>query len=347
MRLPQMRSGAVTIADVAAAAGVSIGTASKALNGHGRMRPETRDGVSAAADRLGNQPNAAARALQQGKSFTVGILTTDRIGRFSIPLMSGAEHTLGAGEMSVFLCDARDDPEREQHYLRTLLGRRVDGIIVTGRRTDARLSISALVPVPVVYAFIRSEDPADCSVVPDEARGSALAVEHLIGEGRSRIRHVTGPARHHSARVRAAAHERCLDAHGLPITAPMFGEWSESWGRTAATALIASHPDTDAIVCGSDQIARGVVEGLRQYGASVPERVAVVGFDNWDVMALGCQPSLTTIDMDIEGLGRRAAELLLSAIGGSVRPGVQLHEPRLVVRDSSVCRPPRTEAVRQ
>ncbi|HYY09569.1 MAG TPA: LacI family DNA-binding transcriptional regulator, partial [Kineosporiaceae bacterium] len=113
----------MTIADVAAAAGVSLGTVSKAMNGRGRMRPETRQRVQAVAAQMGYQPNVSARALQGGSSYTVGILSTDRIGRFSIPIMSGAEHTLGAGEMSVFLCDARDDQIREQYYLRTLLSR--------------------------------------------------------------------------------------------------------------------------------------------------------------------------------------------------------------------------------
>ncbi|MBR7839399.1 LacI family DNA-binding transcriptional regulator, partial [Actinospica durhamensis] len=119
-------------------AGVSVGTASKALNDRGSMREETRARVRQAADRLGFQIDAVARSLQTGRSYTVGMITTDSIGRFSIPVMLGVEDTLGAGQMSVLLCDARDDRIREQYYLKTLLSRRVDGIIVTGRRTDPR-----------------------------------------------------------------------------------------------------------------------------------------------------------------------------------------------------------------
>jgi LacI family transcriptional regulator len=328
----------VTIADVAAAAGVSLGTVSKAMNGRGRMRPETRQRVQAVAAQMGYQPNVSARALQGGSSYTVGILSTDRIGRFSIPIMSGAEHTLGAGEMSVFLCDARDDQIREQYYLRTLLSRRVDGIIVTGRRTDERPSISAAVPVPVVYAFIRSDDPADTSVVPDERLGVELALSHLLATGRRSIGHITGPRHHHSALLRATESAAFLAERGglALVTEPFFGEWSEAWGRNAAERLLAAAPETDAIFCGSDQVARGVVQGLQRIGKSVPGDVAVVGFDNWDVMALGCQPPLTTLDMDLEGLGRRAAEQLLRAIGGTPAPGVQLHPPQLVIRESTV-----------
>src|SRR3981189_2150255 len=116
-----------TIRDVAALAGVSIGTASKALNGQGKLRDETRERVAAAAPQLGCGPNGLARGLLAGRTYTVGVITTDSFGRFSIPVMLGAEDALGAGQISVLLCDGRGDRIREQHYLRTLLGRRVDG----------------------------------------------------------------------------------------------------------------------------------------------------------------------------------------------------------------------------
>ena len=142
-----------TIRDVAADAGVSIGTASKALNGQGRLRPETSERVAEAARRLGFAPNPLAQALLAGRTYTVGMITTDSFGRFSIPVMLGAEDALGAGRISVFMCDTRDDPERERRYLEMLTGRRVDGLIVTGRRIEPRPAIGAGLGVPVVYAM--------------------------------------------------------------------------------------------------------------------------------------------------------------------------------------------------
>ena len=327
---------AVTIAEVAALAGVSVGTASKALNGRGSMRPETRQRVRQAADRLGFVANAAARSLHSGRTYTVGMITTDSIGRFSIPLLIGAEDALGAGQVSVFLCDARDDPIREQYYLRTLLSRNVDGIIVTGRRTQARAPIAAGLHVPVVYAFISSADPQDCSVVPDEADGARRAVRHLLATGRRRIAHVTGPEHHHSATVRAVATEQTLGGDGLELALPvLFGEWSEAWGRQAASILLAAGAEVDGIFCGSDQIARGVAEALREAGRTIPGDVALVGFDNWDVMVDGCRPALTSIDMDLEGIGRTAAELLLAAINGDPVRGRRTRPCRLVPRAST------------
>jgi LacI family transcriptional regulator len=316
---------AATIRDVAALAAVSVGTASKALNGRGSLRPDTVDRVRRAAEELDFRPNPAARSLHAGRTFTVGMITTDTIGRFSIPLLIGAEDTLGAGQMSVLLCDARDDPIRERHHLKVLLGRRVDGIVVTGRRAGRRPSLGADLGVPVVYAFLASADDRDCSVVPDEAGGARLVAEHLHALGRRRVAVITGPEHHYSARVRAA---------GAPLVAPpLYGSWSEAWGRQGIGMLLAQGHDVDAVICGSDQIARGAADALREAGRSVPGDVALTGFDNWDVMTLASRPPLTSVDMDLEGLGRAAAGLLLVAIDGHPSPGIHLHSPKLVIRD--------------
>jgi len=331
------RQRVATIRDVAALAGVSVGTASKALNGRGSLRADTVARVRQAAEQLDFRPSVTARGLHAGRTYTVGMITTDIIGRFSIPLLIGVEDTLGAGQISVLLCDARDDAIRERHHLRVLLSRRVDGIIVTGRRAGTRAPIGTGPGVPVVYAFLASSDAGDCSVVPDEEGGSRLAADHLLTVGRRHIAHVTGPEHHHSARVRARAVTARLAEAGLtPATEPLYGEWSESWGRQAAGILLARGARFDGVHCGSDQIARGLTDALREAGRRVPEDVAVTGFDNWDVMTTASRPPLTSVDMDLEGLGRAAAELLLQAIEGDPRPGTHRHPAKLVIRGSTI-----------
>ncbi|WP_329003568.1 LacI family transcriptional regulator [Kribbella sp. NBC_00709] len=320
------------IRDVAALAGVSASTASKALNDTGQLREETRARVRRAAEQLGFMPDSRGRALSSGRSFTVGLITTDSSGRFSIPIMLGAEDTLSAGEMALVLCDTRDDPLREQHYLKSLVSRRVDGIIVTGRRTEPRAPID--VPIPVVYAFSPSTDPRDTSVIVDDHGGVGSAVRHLLSLGRSKIAHVTGPDTHHSARIRAAA---TIEAAGDAFAGePLHGEWSERWGRHAVDVLLRTEPTVDAIACGSDQIARGVCDRLRELGRSVPGDIAVTGYDNWSVMALASRPPLTTVDMELEELGRRTANLLLDAIAGSTHPGPMELPTRLITRESTL-----------
>jgi LacI family transcriptional regulator len=333
----QERDVRVTLAHVARAAGVSVATASRALRGDGRMRDETRERVTVAADRLGFQPNQAARALLTGRTWTVGLLTTDGIGRFSTPVLLGAEDALGAGRISVLLCDTRGDAEREQRQVATLLARQVDGIIVTGRRTDPRPPLAGLRGVPTVYALAPSTDPADLSVGTDDAGGARLAVDHLLGGGRRRIAHVTGPAHHAAARLRAAATRQRLAEAGLGLAGPgaLHGDWSEAWGRDATRALLAAAPDTDAFFCGSDQLARGVTDALRELGRRVPDDIAVVGYDNWETMALAARPPLTTVDLDLPEVGRRAALRLLGAIDGRPAPGVEFVPCALVVRRSA------------
>jgi LacI family transcriptional regulator len=314
---------------------VSIGTASKALNGRGQLRVETRRRVLAAAEQLAFTPSPLARGLLANRSFTVGLITADSFGRFSIPVMLGAEDALGTGQVSVLLCDGRGDPIRERHHVRTLLSRKVDGIIVAGRRTDPRPPIAPELAIPVVYAMTQSEDPGDLSLIPDDERGGALAVRHLITVGRTRIAHVTGPERFASARLRAAGAASAMADAGLAAGDVLFGEWSEEWGRQAARAVLKTRPRTDAIFCGSDQIARGAADALREAGRRVPADIALVGYDNWDVFATTTRPPLTTVDMCLVELGSLAARRLLEGIDGTRGHGVERLPCRLVIRASS------------
>jgi LacI family transcriptional regulator len=114
----------------------------------------------------------------------------------------------------------------------------------------------------------------------------------------------------------------------------MYGEWSEAWGREAVARLIARNQQVDAIFCGSDQIARGAVDGLRDRGVRVPGDIAVVGFDNWEIIAAATRPPLTTVDMNLYELGRQAGLRLLDRIDGRDDEGVVRLPCTLVVRDS-------------
>lgn len=329
-----------TLSDVARAAGVSIATASKALNGRDQVAPATRERVVRAAEQLAFSPNQQAQSLVAGRTGTVGLLTSDLEGRFVIPILMGAEDAFGAGQVNVFLCDARGDTIREQHHLRALLSRRVDGIIVVGRQTDPRPSLGADIPVPVVYAYAPSDSPADVSVTPDNRAGGRMALEHLLACGRTRIAHVTGDPTYIAARDRADGVLEAAREAGIQLVAePMFSEWSEHWGRAAADLLLERHPDIDGIVCGSDQIARGVLDTIRDRGRTVPDDVAVIGYDNWEVLTTNARPELTSIDANLQQLGRTAALRIFEAIEGKrAEPGIDHLPVRLVIRGSTIAR---------
>lgn len=251
-------------------------------------------------------------------------------------MLLGAEDAFGAGEMAVLLCDARGDAIREQHHLRALLSRRVDGLIVVGESTNPRPSVSKDLPVPVVYAYGPSEDPSDVSFVPDDVGAAAMAVNHLLALGRRRIAHVTGPAHYKAARDREEGLRRALAEAGVQQAGQtLSGVWSQRWGRHAAEMLLMAEPEIDAVFCGSDQIAAGFVEAVRERGRRVPDDLAVVGYDNWEVLSTETRPALTTVDMNLEVLGRTAAQHLFAAIDGKATPGVHTLPCQLVIRDST------------
>ncbi|GIH02752.1 LacI family transcriptional regulator [Rhizocola hellebori] len=325
-----------TLTDVARQAGVSIATASKALNERDEVAPATRRRVLKAAEELAFRPNAMARGLSSGRTRTIGLLTDELGGRFAIPILLGVENTAGNEEMSVLLCDARGDAIRRQHYLRTLLARSVDGLIVLGETNDVRASLADQIAVPVVYVYGESDNPQDLSIVSDDRGGSRLAAEHLLAQGRRAIGHITGEPTYRAARERAESlGETLAEAKQQIVGGPMFGDWTQQWARHAARTLLAAHPHLDAIFCGSDQLAVGVADTLHQMGVRIPDDVALVGYDNWEVFSAQSRPPLTTIDLNLQEIGAAAARYLFRALAGEDLSGIIRHPTRLVVREST------------
>ncbi|WP_152048648.1 LacI family DNA-binding transcriptional regulator [Aureimonas psammosilenae] len=322
-----------TIRDVASAAGVSVSTASNALNDIGRTSPETRERVRRIAKEIGFRPNALARSLVSRRSHTVGILTNDTYGRLTLPMTAGVSEALLDEGVSVFLCPTNNDPRLARLHLEALLDKQVDGLIFTATRIDLPPPPAlADLPIPVVHAF--SEGPADrVSFVPDDEQGARLAVDHLMALGRKRVVHVTGPMDYLAVRRRASVYRGLIGANADVLS----GEWTEEWGREAVEKLFAGPgAKPDAVFCGSDEIARGVIDALRDRGVRVPSDVAVMGFDNWEVVSRQTRPPLSTIDMELKALGRRVGEAILALCRSEPVPfGITRMPCSLVLRHSS------------
>lgn len=328
----------ITIYDVAEAAQVSTATASKALNGTGRLAVETRDRIKRIAQELGFRPNALARSLTSRRSFTVGLLTNDTYGRFTLPVMTGVSEGLIDHGVSVFLCSVDDNPELARIHVEAMLDKQVDGIIATGKRIDKPLPVDlSRLPVPVVYAL--TTGPADAvTLAPDDRQGAEEATRHLIARGRRRIVHITGPASFQVVHERAEAYAAALAEAGVGLAPPrvLNGTWSEHWGHDAVAALWAETERPDGLFCGNDQIARGAIDALRERGVAVPDDVSVVGFDNWEIVAAETRPPLTTIDMNLKELGRQAGLTLVRFVNGETVKGGLCRLPcSLVARASS------------
>ncbi|HEV2517887.1 MAG TPA: LacI family DNA-binding transcriptional regulator [Devosia sp.] len=328
-----------TIRDVARIAGVSIGTASKALNANGRLRQETRDKVMAVAREIGYRPNDMAQSLHRTRSMTVGVLSTDSFGRFTLPIFKALEEEFADQGIAIFMCNATDDPERERQHLDQLLGKRIDGLVVTARRSDKRSPVGPLPPgLPVIYVFSQADDEESLSLVPDDESGARLAVRHLAEVGCTRIACVTGPEHFESVTLRRRGYSQSLREAGLPEHPEYYlpGPWSEAWGREAVGLLFDGKAERpDGLFCGNDQIARGAAEALRERAIDVPGQVAIVGFDNWNVMTDAARPPLSSVDMNLAALGHEAGRLLMDMIGGETIRGLRRLPCTLVVRDSS------------
>ena len=338
LKRPDLGRITPTIRDVAKAAGVSIGTVSKALNKTGTIAPETRARVIEAAERLQFRPNTLAKSLQSGLSGTVGLISNDSFGRFTMPIMEGLEGVLAPLSIGVFMCNATDDPAREAAHIAQLMDKQVDGIIVTARRSDSRpaVHLSGL-GIPVIHVFAHSDDDTGLTLLPDDKGGAVLAVEHLLQIGRRCIAHITGPRHFEAVQLRDAGYRASLAEAGIAPIEPLHGIWTESWGRDAVAQLFGPGlANPDALFCGNDQIARGAADALREIGAKVPGDVAIVGFDNWVVMAEAARPPLTSIDMNLSGLGAEAGRCMAAMIGGSQQQGQRLRPCTLITRASTL-----------
>lgn len=328
-----------TIRDVARIAGVSIGTASKALNANGRLKQETRDKVQTVAREIGYRPNDMAQSLHRTRSMTVGVISTDSFGRFTLPIFQALEEQFADRGIAIFMCNATDDPERERQHLDQLLGKRIDGLVVTARRADKRPPVGPLPPgLPVIYVFTQADDDSAMSLIPDDEGGARIGVQHLIDTGCKRIAHVTGPLRFEAVQLRHRGYLSAIGEAGLTADPAHYlsGAWSEAWGRDAVARMFdGTTTPPDGLFCGNDQIARGCVDALRERGIDVPGEVSVVGFDNWNVMTDSARPPLTSVDMNLSALGHEAGKLLVEMIGGETIRGIRRLPCTLVVRQST------------
>lgn len=319
-------------------AGVSLTTASKALNGRDRISEATRKRVLRAARELSYAPNLVAKSLASGRSSIVGVILRDSmVHRLAMPIVLGAQSVLEQRDFSAILADARGEPDRLADLAVMLGQRNVDGLLVVGNNQGQTPSVTAPAKIPTVYVHGPTTNPRDVVHLVDDHAGAAVIVRHLVDLGRTRFAHITGPGYSPAVQQRALGISHTLREHGLAlVTDVRHGPWSQRWARQAAREVLEDDPELDAIVCGSDQIAASVLETVLASGRKVPDDVAITGYDNWAVFAEETDPALTTLDMDLEHLGASAVSDLFAMIGGArVGGGTRYHEGTLVVRGSS------------
>ena len=334
-----------TLEMVAAAAGVSRGTASRALNGGVNVSRAALDAVLKAADELGYRPNLAARSLVIGRSDSVGLVVSETDERlfaepFFAAVVRGVHAELAGCGMQLVLTFSQSEEERGQ-VVRFAVGRHLDGVILISLHGDDPLPRSLVAAgIPVVMAGRGSEHDRRAGVwwvQADNRGGSRAAVEHLARIGRRRIATIAGPVDMSVGRDREAGWRDALLAAGLPAGSDLVGrgDFSEESGRAAAEALLDVVPDLDAVFAASDLMAFGTIQALRSNGRRVPDDVAVIGFDDAPAAARHVPP-LTTVAQPVEQMGRLMVSMLVRRIAG--QPVADQHvvlPTRLVLRETA------------
>ncbi|MCW2954819.1 MAG: rbsR [Conexibacter sp.] len=324
--------------DVAAAAGVSVATASRVFSNSPNVSPAAVGAVLAASERLNYRLDPIARALRTQVTGTVGMLVPDISNPFFAELIEAVARVLERANLDLLLADSRGSLEREARWLVTLGERKVDGLLVVPSHHHQSLEPlrRASAAVPVVQLDRQVDDlPADFVGV-DNIAGLRMVLDHLLDQGVRRVAMISGVFTTSTGRGRLAAFRTMLEQRpALEAGEPLLGDFSVAFGRSAARALVAGGQLPEAAVCGSDIIALGVMAELRTLGLHVPRDVLVTGFDGIPMTEL-TDPPLTTVRQPFAGIAAEAARLLQLRIGGDDGPPQRSEiVPELVARASS------------
>lgn len=322
--------------DVARAAGVSHQTVSRVLNGHSRVRPETRQRVLAVIAELGYRRNSAARALVTSRSGTIGLLTPRSALHGPVATMVSVEEAARQAGLFVSVASLTDyGAASVAAALDHFLDQGVEGIVViapTPGAVEVASSLALRVPM-VITAADTSAGLGFQSASVDQELGARLATRHLVELGHTDIVHVRGPLGWLDAEARCRGWRGELAAAGLQDTPPLVGDWTAESGFALGKQLLAAGPPS-AVFAANDMMALGVVRAVTEAGIDVPADVSVVGFD--DIEGAGFyRPPLTTVRQDFTALGGRCVALLLEQLAGGVSSSPVLLPPELVVRAST------------
>lgn len=317
-------------------------TVSRALTGNVEISKSTRERVLRTARAMGYQPNRWARSLVTRQSSIIGVVIPDIAHSYFADITFGIEEAIDGYDYDILLCHSRGDAEREKSEIAMLVGSRVDGLIVASVQPykgfeDFERLRSMNIPLVLVDRFF-SGAQFSCVRVDDVAVGR-LAARHLLALGRRRMAHIAGPALS-PALLRKRGFTDELRSSGIEIGREFMprGDFEIESGRAAMKKLLLLSERPDAVFAANDPMAIGAVYACREAGLEVPRDVSIVGAGNIEGPHHP-NPFLTTIDWPRVELGRRAAELLISAIRGErPEPAEIVLNPELLVRQSTAAR---------
>ena len=332
-----------TIKEVAQRAGVSIRTVSRVLNDHPHVANATRERVRRVIEELDFRPNAAARYMRTGQSQLIGFLT-DEIAQniFSYDLIIGAQQAAWEHEKLLFLLNTGNDPHVETRAINMMRDHQVEGIVYATmyHREIKRSQFPEDIPAVLVNCF--ADDRSLPSIVPDEIGGGRLATETLLTHGHRRIGFVNVAAKEPAPLGRLEGYRQALANYSIPfdealvcfIEEPFEGLATSTYDCVLSLLQLSNAPT--AIFCFNDMMAMGAYDAVRKSNLRIPEDVAIIGFDNVEILATQIHPPLTTIELPTFEMGQLAIQMLLGEndITQHAQPVQQMIECPLIVRSS-------------
>ena len=345
-----------TIKDVARAAGVSVATVSRAMNGAENVLPDTKARILEAARSLRFTPSGAARSLITRRTDTIGALLPDLHGEYFSELIRGIDQAARARGLHLLVSSSHGNADEAAAALRAMNGR-VDGLLVMSPHADADFlsdNLPGSLPAVLINTAVDLQGHARFAV--DNFGGAEAMTRHLATSGRKRIAFIGGPDGNHEAAERLRGYRAGLEhanksVKGAQRAELLFeGDFTEASGWSAGRRMVQAKQRPDAVFAANDMMAVGCLAALAEAGLRVPEDIAVGGFDDIPI-ARYVSPSLTTIRVPIAALGAAAMDALFRALeqasGKSARPQPALPEPvsvvmpvELVVRSSCGTGPP-------
>jgi LacI family transcriptional regulator len=338
------RQATVSMKDVAALAGVSLGTVSNVLNSPDLVAEPTRRKVELAIAKLGWIPNEPARQLRAGRSRSIGVIVMDIANPFFTDLVIGAENCVHERGFAVQVGNSAQEVERENAQLLLLMQQRVRGVLLAPIwGIEERVRQLKIRGTPVVLLDRAGDQAEFCSVSVDDIEGGRLAVQHLLYQGHTKIGVIGGPGNLQQVADRRWGAELARSRHGgsaqlLVISTPHLDV--DAGIRSAEEIVAMPSPERPtAVFATNDLLAIGLLQGFVTAGLRVPEDMAIVGYDDIAFAAAAAVP-LSSVRQPRLDIGRRAAELLFEEIEAADREEPHEHQqvrftPELVIRRSS------------
>ena len=334
--------------DIAIELGVSVSTISRVVNNKTYVNPKTRKMVMEGLRKYNYMPNQVARSLKKQSTGTVGIVVPDISENFFAQIIKGIDEVLGKRDISIILADSNESPQKESNYLKLLYQNRIDALILaTVSKNHEALELYFENEIPVVFIdnVPDIERDIDCVIINNK-KASMIAVNHLLENNREPIATIVGSADETTGYERLEGYRRALEQRDIPVNEELikFGNYKEDSGYSCMKQLLENRSKNpfSGLYIGSEMMTYGAIKAIKEYRLSIPEDIALVGFDVHDKSGL-ITPGITSIRQPETNIGKTVADLIVKRLKEKKNNTLQnqagqhiVLEPSLEVRRSSV-----------